>query len=167
MTPLTLETPRIGAVLPSVRLRIAAEKGAGEDVTTEALFSGKRVVIFGLPGAFTPTCSAKHVPGYLAQYDAFVAKGIDMIACVSVNDAWVMAAWAREQGTFGKLTMIADGNGDFTRAMGLVLDANGSFMGLRSKRYAALVENNVLKSLDVEEPGKFEVSSAEAVLARL
>jgi glutaredoxin/glutathione-dependent peroxiredoxin len=167
VTTLTLETPRIGATLPSVRLRVAAEKGAGEDVTTEALLSGKRVVLFGLPGAFTPTCSAKHVPGYLASYDALKAKGIDMIACVSVNDAWVMAAWAREQGTFGKITMIADGNADFTRAMGLVLDATGSFMGVRSKRYAALVENNVLRSLDVEEPGKFEVSSAEAVLARL
>jgi len=160
-------SPQIGERVPSVRVRIAAEKGSGEDITTEALFSGKKVVIFGLPGAFTPTCSSKHVPGFLTHFDALKAKGVDLIACVSVNDAWVMAAWAREQRTFGKIAMIADGNGDFTRAMGVVLDATSSFMGERSKRYAAIIENNVLVSLDVEEAGKFEVSSAEAVLKRL
>lgn len=128
---------------------------------------GKRIIIFGLPGAFTPTCSAKHVPGFVNHFEAFKAKGIDEIWCVSVNDAFVMGVWGREQATKGKVRMLGDGNAEFTQAMGLVLDLTGRGMGLRSQRYAMLVEDGLVKSLDVEAPGQFEVSSAEAMLAKL
>lgn len=128
---------------------------------------GKTLALFALPGAFTPTCSAQHVPGYLAQYDALKAKGVDEIWCVSVNDAFVMGAWGRDQKAGGKIRMMADGSGAFTRAMGLEFDLTARGMGVRSQRYAMVVEDGVVKSLEVEAPGKFEVSSAEAVLARL
>jgi peroxiredoxin len=129
--------------------------------------AGKTIAVFALPGAYTPTCSAKHVPGYVEQAAALKAAGVDEIWCVSVNDAFVMGAWGRDQHTGGKVRMMADGSADFTKATGLTLDLGARGMGLRSKRYAMLVEDGVVRSLDVEAPGKFEVSSAEAMLARV
>lgn len=127
----------------------------------------KTIVIFGLPGAFTPTCSAKHVPSYLENYDRLKAKGVDEIWCVSVNDAFVMGAWGRDQQVGDKIRMLADGSADFAKATGLTLDLTARGMGLRSDRYAMVVENGVVKVLNREQPGKFEVSGAEAVLAAL
>jgi peroxiredoxin len=131
------------------------------------LVKGKRIVVFGLPGAYTPTCSAKHVPGYLQHYDAFKARGVDEIWCLSVNDAFVMGAWGRDEKATGKIRMMADGSAEYTKKLGLELDLTARGMGIRSQRYAMLVEDGVVKALAVEEPGKFEVSSAEAMLARL
>ena len=128
---------------------------------------GKKIVVFGLPGAFTPTCSAQHVPGYLKQHDALKAKGVDEVWCVSVNDAFVMGAWGRDQQAGGKVRMMADGSGQYTKALGLEMDLSGRGLGVRSQRYAMLVEDGVVRSLDVEAPGKFEVSGAEQMLARL
>ncbi len=131
------------------------------------LVKGKKIVIFGLPGAFTPTCSAKHVPSYLQNYDALKAKGVDEIWCVSVNDAFVMGAWGRDQKTAGKVRMMADGSAEFTTACGMALDRTAGGMGVRSDRYAMVVEDGVVKGVYREEPGKFEVSGAEAVLKTL
>ncbi|HSO07539.1 MAG TPA: peroxiredoxin [Pelomicrobium sp.] len=131
------------------------------------LVKGKKIVIFGLPGAFTPTCSAKHVPGYIANYDKLKAKGVDEIWCLSVNDAFVMGAWARDQSTAGKVRMMADGSAEYTRKLGLELDLTARGMGVRSQRYAMVVDDGVVKALAVEAPGKFEVSGAEAMLARV
>jgi peroxiredoxin len=131
------------------------------------LASGKQIVIFGLPGAFTPTCSAKHVPGYIEHYEALRAKGVDEIWCVSVNDAFVMGAWGRDQHTAGKVRMMADGSAEFTRSLGLEMDLSARGMGIRSQRYAMIVANGVVKALFVEAPGKFEVSAAAAVLQAL
>ena len=129
--------------------------------------AGKKIVIFGLPGAFTPTCSAKHVPGYVANYDALKAKGVDEIWCVSVNDAFVMGAWGKDQQVNGKVRMMADGSGEFTKKLGLELDLIARGLGIRSDRYVMIVENGVVKHLAVEGPGKFEVSNAESALAAL
>ena len=129
--------------------------------------SGKRIVIFGLPGAYTPTCSAKHLPGYVAQLDALKARGVDEVWCVSVNDGYVMAAWGREQGAIGKVRMLGDGSCDLTRKLGLEDDKTKSGMGMRSRRYSLLVDNGVVKQVNVEEPGKFEVSNAETMLKQL
>jgi glutaredoxin/glutathione-dependent peroxiredoxin len=158
---------KVGDKVPSVKVKVAAEAGGGEETTTEALFANKRVVLFGVPGAFTPTCSAKHLPGYVERAAELKAKGVDMIACVSVNDAFVMAAWARDQKAFGKVTMIADGNADFARALGVELDLVAANMGIRNQRYAAVIENGVVTAFALEAPGKFEVSSAEAVAGNL
>ena len=128
------------------------------------LTKGKRVVIFGVPGAFTPTCSAKHVPSYLANVDKLKAKKVDEIWCVAVNDAFVMGAWSRDQKSQGKVRMMADGSGTFTKALGLELDLVARGMGVRSQRYSMLVDNGVVKALNVEAPGKFEVSDAETML---
>jgi peroxiredoxin len=128
---------------------------------------GKTIVIFGLPGAFTPTCSAKHVPGFVAHADALKAKGVDEIWCVSVNDAFVMGAWGRELGTKGKVRMFGDGNAEFSKAIDLTLDLTGRGLGIRSNRYAMIVRDGVVQSVSVEAPGQFTVSSAEAVLAQL
>jgi glutaredoxin/glutathione-dependent peroxiredoxin len=122
--------------------------------------------LFALPGAFTPTCSAKHVPGYLEQHAALVAAGVDEIWCLAVNDAFVMGAWARELGTAGKVRMLGDGSADFAKAAGLTLDLTARGMGLRSNRYSMLVKDGVVKSLNVEGPGKFEVSDAGTLLAQ-
>jgi glutaredoxin/glutathione-dependent peroxiredoxin len=130
----------------------------------DELVKGKRIAIFGLPGAFTPTCSAKHVPGFVTHADKFKNAGVSEIWCVSVNDAFVMGAWAKDQGAKGKVRMIADGSGLFTRAMGLEMDLIARGLGVRSQRYSMLVDNGVVKTLNVEEPGKFEVSSAEKLL---
>ena len=128
--------------------------------------AGKKIALFALPGAFTPTCSAKHVPGYVEHADALKAAGIDEIWCVSVNDAFVMGAWGREQKTAGKVRMMADGSAEFTKATGLTLDLTGRGMGLRSNRYSMLVVDGEVKSLNVEGPGKFEVSDAGTMLAQ-
>jgi peroxiredoxin len=130
------------------------------------LTAGKTVAVFALPGAFTPTCSAKHVPGYVAQAEAFKAAGVDEIWCVSVNDAFVMGAWGREQKTAGKVRMMADGSAAFAQATGLTLDLTARGMGLRSNRYSMLVKDGVVKALNVEAPGKFEVSDADTLLAQ-
>jgi peroxiredoxin len=132
------------------------------DIQKEA--AGKKIAIFALPGAFTPTCSAKHVPGYVAQADAMKAAGVDEIWCVSVNDAFVMGAWGRDQKTAGKVRMMADGSGTFASATGLTLDLTAKGMGVRSNRYSMLVDDGVVKSLNVEAPGKFEVSDADTML---
>jgi glutaredoxin/glutathione-dependent peroxiredoxin len=129
-----------------------------------ALTAGKKIALFALPGAYTPTCSAKHVPGYVEKADALRAAGIDEIWCVSVNDAFVMGAWGRDQKTAGKVRMMADGSADFAKATGLTLDLTGRGMGLRSNRYSMLVVDGVVKSLNVEAPGKFEVSDADTML---
>jgi len=159
-------TIKVGDKVPSVKLKFKADDGI-KDVTTDELFSGKKVVLFALPGAFTPTCSAKHVPGFVQNYQAIKQKGVDTIACLSVNDAFVMGAWGKDQKADGKVMMLADGNGDFTRAVGLELDARANGLGMRSRRYAMIIENGVVKSLNVENPGAFEVSSAEAILKAL
>lgn len=127
---------------------------------------GKKVAIFGLPGAFTPTCSAKHVPGYVANYTQLKAKGVDEIWCVSVNDAFVMGAWGKDQKTAGKVRMMGDGSGIWTKALGLELDLVAKGMGLRMQRFSMLVQDGVVKTLNIEGPGKFEVSNAETMLAQ-
>jgi len=136
-------------------------------VTIEQLTRGKKVVIFGLPGAFTPTCSAKHVPSYLAAYDKLKAKGIDTVACLSVNDAFVMGAWGRDQRAGDKVRMLADGSAEYTKALGLELDLTARGMGVRCQRFSMLVDDGVVKALNIEAPGKFEVSGGDAMLAQL
>jgi peroxiredoxin len=131
------------------------------------LTKGKRIAIFGLPGAFTPTCSAKHVPSFVNNRDKLKAKGVDEVWCVSVNDAFVMGAWGRDQKSSGKVRMMADGSAVFTKALGLELDLTGRGMGVRSTRYSMLVEDGVVKQLNVEQPGKFEVSDAETMLRQI
>jgi peroxiredoxin len=134
------------------------------DVEKES--AGKRIALFALPGAFTPTCSAQHVPGYVKEADALKAAGIDEIWCVSVNDAFVMGAWGRDQKTTGKVRMMADGSAEWTKSAGLTLDLTAKGMGVRSQRYSMLVDNGVVKTLNIEGPGKFEVSNAETMLAQ-
>jgi glutaredoxin/glutathione-dependent peroxiredoxin len=128
---------------------------------------GKRVVVFGLPGAYTPTCSAKHVPGYLARLEALRGRGVDEVWCVSVNDGYVMAAWGKEQGAVGKIRMLGDGNGDFVKALGLDVDLSKAGMGLRARRFSLLMQDGVVQRVNVEEPGKFEVSDADTMLAQV
>jgi len=131
------------------------------------LVKGKKVVIFGVPGAFTPTCSAKHVPSYVANHDKLKARKVDEVWCVAVNDAFVMGAWGREQKSGGKVRMMADGSATFTKALGLELDLVARGMGVRSQRYSMLVEDGVVKAINVEQPGKFEVSDADTMLKQL
>jgi len=132
----------------------------------EKASTGKKIVVFALPGAYTPTCSAKHVPGYVAKADELKAAGVDEIWCLSVNDAFVMGAWGRDQKTQGKIRMMADGSAEFTRATGLTLDMSTRGMGLRSQRYSMLVVDGIVKTLNIEAPGKFEVSDAVTMLAQ-
>ena len=166
-------TIKVGDKLPEAQLQEFIEvETAGcslgpNTFNVSDLVKGKRIVIFGLPGAFTPTCSAKHVPGYVAQHDALKAKGVDEVWCVSVNDPFVMGAWGRDQKSGTKVRMMADGSADFTRKLGLELDLVARGMGVRSQRYSMLVEDGVVKSLNVEGPGKFEVSDAESMLKQL
>jgi peroxiredoxin len=136
-------------------------------VSIESLTRGRKVVLFGLPGAFTPTCSAKHVPSYLADYDQLKARGVDTIACMSVNDAFVMGAWGRDQHTDGKVRMLADGSAAYTKALGLELDLTARGMGVRCQRFSMLVDDGVVKTLNIEAPGKFEVSGADTILRQL
>ncbi|HYD61737.1 MAG TPA: peroxiredoxin [Noviherbaspirillum sp.] len=131
------------------------------------LTKGKKIAVFGLPGAYTPTCSAKHVPGYIALADKLKAKGVDEIWCISVNDAFVMGAWGRDQNATGTVRMMADGSAEFTKALGLEFDLTAKGMGIRSQRYSMLVEDGVVKQLNIEQAGKFEVSNAETLLAQL
>ncbi len=159
-------TIKVGDTIPSATF-MQMKEGGPKPVSTDELFKGKKVALFALPGAFTPTCSAKHVPGFLKQAGALKAKGIDSIACVSVNDAFVMGAWGQSQGTGDTVMMLADGNGDFTRALGLEMDATKFGMGKRSQRYSMVVDNGVVKVLNVEAPGAFEVSSADHMLGQL
>ncbi|MEO5861697.1 MAG: peroxiredoxin [Burkholderiales bacterium] len=133
----------------------------------EELTRGKKIAIFGLPGAFTPTCSAKHVPGYVANYDQLRAKGVDEIWCLAVNDAFVMGAWGREQKSGGKVRMMADGSAEYTKKLGLELDLIARGMGIRATRFSLLVDDGVVKSLNIEAPGKFEVSDADTMLKAL
>ena len=156
-------TIKIGDRISSITL-MEMQDGKPTPVKTDDFFKGRRVVLFALPGAFTPTCSAKHVPGFVANYDALKAKGVDAVACLSVNDAFVMGAWGKDQGAGGKVHMLADGNGEFTEAVGLVMDGTKFGMGKRSQRYCMVVDDGVVKSLNVEAPGAYEVSSAEYLL---
>jgi peroxiredoxin len=155
-----------GDRLPNVKLTTMGDQGP-TPVQTEDFFRGRRVALFAVPGAFTPTCSARHLPGFRDQAEALKAKGVDAVACVSVNDAFVMDAWGKSQGVGDKVVMLADGNGDFARALGLDMDAARFGMGPRSQRYAMVVNDGVVESLNVEQPGQFEVSSADYMLARL
>ena len=159
-------TIKVGDKLPEANLTIATAEGPQATSTSE-IFSGKRVALFALPGAFTPTCSAKHVPGFKAHADELKGKGIDLIACLSVNDAFVMKAWAKDQGVDGEMIMIADGNGDFTKAVGLELDGSKFGMGLRSQRYSLIAKDGVVEQINVEQGGEFKVSSAEYLLEHL
>ncbi len=159
-------TVKVGDKVPSVAVKVAKESGT-EDTTIEALFANKKVVLFALPGAFTPTCSAKHLPGFVEKAAELRAKGVDLVACTSVNDSFVMNAWGKAQGVGDKVAMVADGNGDFARAMGLTVDLTKAGMGERSQRYAAIIDKGIITLLDIEAPGKFEVSSVEAILAML
>ena len=157
-------TIKAGDKIPSIELKTMTSDGP-DGITTDDLFNGKKVILFGLPGAFTPTCSAKHVPGYVQHADAIKAKGVDTIACISVNDAFVMGAWGRENNATGAVRMMADGSAEFTKAVGMDLDLNAGGMGVRSKRYSMLIDDGVVKAVNVEEaPGGMEVSDAETML---
>jgi peroxiredoxin len=157
---------KVGDKIPAVQLKTMAGDGM-QNLSTDEIFKGKKVVLFALPGAFTPTCSAKHLPGFVQHAEKIKAKGIDTIACLSVNDAFVMDAWGKAQNTGEKILMLADGNGDFSKAVGLTMDGTGYGMGLRASRYAMLVDDGTVKVLNIEAPGAFEVSSAEAVMKAL
>jgi peroxiredoxin len=157
---------KVGDKIPAAKLQIKTKDGV-QTKTTDEIFGGKRVVLFALPGAFTPTCSAKHLPGFVNNHQALKSKGIDSVACLSVNDAFVMDAWGKDQGVEDKVMMLADGNGEFTKAVGLTMDGTGYGMGLRSQRYAMVLDDGVIKTLNVEAPGAFEVSSAESILKAL
>ena len=159
-------TIKVGDKIPSATL-MEMQDGKPTPVKTDDFFAGRKVALFALPGAFTPTCSAKHLPGFIQNSDALKAKGIDAIACVSVNDAFVMGAWGEQQKAGDKVMMLADGNGDFTRALGLELDATKFGMGKRSQRFSMVVDNGVVTQLNVEAPGAFEVSSADHMMALL
>ena len=157
---------KVGDKIPSAKLMQMTKDGP-RPITTEELFGGKKVVVFALPGAFTPTCSAKHVPGIVQHAADIKSKGVDTIACVSVNDAFVMSAWGKDQNAGDKVMMLADGNAEFTDKVGLTFDASGFGMVKRSQRYAMIVDDGVVKALNVEKPGAFEVSSAEAIIKAL
>ncbi len=156
----------VGDSIPDVELRTMTSQGPRPVSSTEVLGKGK-VVLFAVPGAFTPTCSDHHLPGFVVRADEFAAKGVDTIVCLSVNDPFVMGAWGRDQKVGDRVLMVADGNGEFTRAVGLELDGSGFGLGTRSQRYAAILENGVVKSLFVEQKPGLDVSSAESVLAAL
>ncbi len=157
---------RVGDKLPSVTLQIMTEDGV-KNINSDDLFAGKKVVLFALPGAFTPTCSAAHLPGYVVQSDALNAKGVDQIVCLSVNDAFVMDAWGKQNNVEDRVLMVADGSAKFTRAVGLELDRVEDGMGIRSQRYAMVVNDGVVELLNVEVPKEFKVSDAETILASL
>jgi len=159
-------TIKVGDKVPSATL-MQMKGGTPTPVKTEDYFAGKKTVVFALPGAFTPTCSAKHLPGFVQNAEALKKKGVDQIACVSVNDAFVMGAWGEQQHAGDNVAMLADGNGDFTRALGLEMDASRFGMGKRSQRFSMLIDNGVVKQLNVEEPGAFAVSSAEHILKQV
>ncbi len=159
-------TIKVGDTIPSMKIMMATPVGPKE-TSTDELFKGKKVVLFGVPGAFTPTCSVKHLPGFVQQAEALKAKGADTIACIAVNDAFVMGAWAKDQGVDGNVVMLADGSGAFTKALGLELDLVSRGMGVRSQRFALVANDGKVTHLNVEQPGGFEVSRAEAILGQL
>ncbi len=157
---------KVGDTIPSAKLMMVTAEGPKE-TSTDEVFGGKKVVLFAVPGAFTPTCSARHLPGYLQNIEALHEKGVDTIACMAVNDGFVLGAWARDQGVDGRILMLADGTAAFTKALGLELDLTARGLGIRSQRFAMVVQDKVVASLAVEPPGGFEVSKAESVLATL
>ena len=159
-------TIKIGDTIPSATLMKMTDAGP-EPVTTEALFGGRTVALFSVPGAFTPTCSAKHLPGYVDNAAAITAKGVDEIVCISVNDAFVMGAWGQSAGVGDKITMLADGNGDFVEALGLTMDGSRFGMGKRGQRFSMLVRDGKVAELNVEDAGAFKVSSAEHLMSQL
>lgn len=159
-------TIKVGDKLPDTTFMIPGENGP-EPRTTADVFGGKMVALFSVPGAFTPTCSARHLPGFVEQAEAFRSKGVDAVACTSVNDAFVLKAWAQHSGVDDKVLMLADGNGDFARAIGLELDGTRFGLGKRGERWSMIVEDGTVKQLNVEQPGAFEVSSAERLLSQL
>ncbi len=156
-------TIKVGDTIPAMKLTVASADGPKE-VSTDELFKGKKVVLFATPGAFTPTCSARHLPGFVEHAAAIQAKGVDSIVCLAVNDAFVMGAWAKDQGVDGRIVMLADGSGQFTRALGLELDLVARGLGVRSQRFALIAVDGKVTHLAVEAPGGFEVSKAEAIL---
>jgi glutaredoxin/glutathione-dependent peroxiredoxin len=155
-----------GEKMPSGAFGVMTESGPG-GISTDDLFSGKKVVLVSVPGAFTPTCSMNHLPGFVDQADALRAKGVDMIACMAVNDVFVMDAWGKDRGVGDNVVMLADGNGDYAKALGLEFDGSGFGMGTRGQRFAIIVDDGVATYVGVEEPGQLEVSKAEAILANL
>ena len=159
-------TIKAGDKMPAGVLTTPGAEGP-EKMSTEQLFAGKKVVLFSVPGAFTPTCDARHLPGFIQHADDFKAKGVDTIACMAVNDVFVMKAWAKASAVEGKVLMLADGNGDYAKALGLELDATAFGMGVRGKRFAVIVDNGVATGVFVEGPGEFKVSSADYVLGQL
>ena len=159
-------TVAVGDALPDIELRTMGPDGPRTVRTSDVLGRG-RVVLFAVPGAFTPGCSKIHLPGFVAQASELKGKGVDTIACVAVNDAWVMDAWGQSQGVADSIVMLADGNAEFTRAMGLEAELSGAGLGVRSKRYAAIIEDGVITSLEVESKPGVDVSSCDSVLARL
>ncbi|KPF88139.1 alkyl hydroperoxide reductase [alpha proteobacterium AAP38] len=154
---------KVGDRIPSVTLKHLTESGM-QEVSTDDLFKGKKVVLFSVPGAFTPTCSAKHLPGFVDNAEAFKAKGVEDIVCMAVNDPFVMQAWGKQNNVAGKVTMLPDGNGSLTKALGLEMDGTAYNLGHRSQRFALVAEDGVVTRLEVEKPGAFEVSSAEHIL---
>jgi len=154
---------QVGETMPSGVFGVMTDAGPGA-MSTDELFSGKKVVLVSVPGAFTPTCSAKHLPGFVEHVDAILAKGVDTVAFTAVNDVFVMHAWGRDSGVGDKIMMLADGNADFTRAIGLEVDRSDVGMGLRSQRYSMLIDDGVVQQLYLEEPGDFSVSDAETML---
>jgi glutaredoxin/glutathione-dependent peroxiredoxin len=159
-------TIKAGDRMPEGTFGIWTKSGPGS-MTTDALFSGKKVALFSVPGAFTPTCSLKHLPGFIDHAEELRERGIDTIACMAVNDVFVMHAWGESSGVGDKVVMLADGNGDYSRALGLELDGTGFGMGKRGQRFAIVVDDGTVTHVAVEAPGKFEVSSAESILAAL
>ena len=159
-------TIAVGDALPAANFVTPTAEGP-QPVSSAEFFAGKRVALFSVPGAFTPTCSAKHLPGFVEKADALKAKGIDVIACTAVNDAFVMGAWGDDQQVGDSITMLADGNGDFTAAIGLSLDASGFGMGQRAQRFGMIVEDGTVTYLGIEAPGEIKVSSADAILEQL
>jgi peroxiredoxin len=159
-------TIQVGDRIPSATLLKATPEGP-QPVDTDSFFAGRKVALFAVPGAFTPTCSARHLPGFVEKADELAARGVDEVACIAVNDAFVLQAWARDAGAEGKVTMLADGNGEFSKALGLTMDASKFGMGTRSQRFSAIVEDGVVRQLNVEAPGAFSVSSAEFMLGQL
>lgn len=155
-----------GEKMPSGVFGVMTESGPGA-VSTDELFAGKKVVLVSVPGAFTPTCSANHLPGFVEHADAILGKGVDTIACMAVNDVFVMHAWGQDRGVGDKVVMLADGNGEYAKALDLEMDGTGFGMGMRGQRFAIVVDDGVATHVAVEEPGQFEVSKAESVLASL
>ena len=159
-------TIQVGDRIPQATLMKATSEGP-QPVSTDDFFRGRRVALFSVPGAFTPTCSARHLPGFVDKADELKGKGVDEIACTAVNDAFVMAAWAQSSGAADKVTMLSDGNGELAKALGLTMDGSKYGMGVRGQRFSMIVNDGVVEQLNVEEPGAFNVSSADYMLERL